>query len=457
MISKYLVFLTLVCCWFGNAMAGELLDQGNFTYIGAFRVPPGNLGGDSTEWSFGLGGEGVTYNPARNSLILLGTDSERYVIEISIPTPVNSTNINDLNTATTVQTPKNITGNMWNWLNLGPSFVENGGEVGGFLVYNGKLIGSAFPMYDDGATFQLSHFTANLNWVSDGAGFSGFKQVGTNPENALASSAGWVGGYMAHIPSEWQASLGYPVLTGNGAINIIGRSSRGPALFGLDPDQIGVQTPAPTTVLAGYPAAHPTLGDYSTTTGTLYYNMSTSLSGAVFPAGSDSVLVFGRHGITLNGQGSDVCYGFGTANIALHKTIKEGTDLWCYDPTDSDKGGHGYPYASQVWAYDANDLLAVKNGTKQYWEVVPYARWTLSLPFTNETSSTTGTKKLGGVAYDPSTQRIFVVQLYADHWADEYEPNPIVHVYQLNLESSYAAINGSGQIHLSGSGTMTLQ
>jgi len=428
---KNLFFVSVV---FFNASiihAGTLLYQQNFTYQGAFRVPIGPLGGDSKEWSFGLGGQGVTYNPARNSLVLLGTNSENYVIEISIPTPVNSTDINALNVATTVQTPKNITGGTWNWLNPGPSFVANGGMPGGFLVYNGKLIGSAYPYYDEGLSLQLSHFTANLNWTTEGSGFSGFKRVGLNPLNPSNSSAGWVGGYMCLIPSEWQSRLGYPALTGQGAIPVIGRSSQGPSLLGFDPDQIGTQTPAPATIFAGYPSTHQTLGTYDT--GSLYYNMSTGLAGAVFPSGSDSVLVFGNHGLTMDGQGTAGCYGYGTSNINLHGTTKEGSDLWCYDPTDSNKGGHGYPYVSQVWAYNANDLLAVKNGTKQYWEVVPYARWTLTLPFTNETSSSTGKKLLGGAAYDPSTQRIFVTQLHADHWADSYEPNPIVHVYSLNL------------------------
>ena len=52
--------------------------------------------------------------------------------------------------------------------------------------------------------------------------------------------------------------------------------------------------------------------------------------------------------------------------------IKQGTGTFCYgegatcnDPTDSSKGNHAYPYQYQVWAYDANDLAAVKAGSKQ--------------------------------------------------------------------------------------------
>ena len=34
----------------------------------------------------------------------------------------------------------------------------------------------------------------------------------------------------------------------------------------------------------------------------------------------------------------------------------------------------------QVWAYNANDLLAVKNGTLQPWQVQPYDVWKFNVP-----------------------------------------------------------------------------
>ena len=66
--------------------------------------------------------------------------------------------------------------------------------------------------------------------------------------------------------------------------------------------------------------------------------------------------------------------------------------MLCYDPTTSDKGSHAYPYRYQVWAYDLNDFAAVKAGTKQPWEVVPYGVWPLSLPDARSARS-----RLGGV------------------------------------------------------------
>jgi hypothetical protein len=68
-----------------------------------------------------------------------------------------------------------------------------------------------------------------------------------------------------------------------------------------------------------------------------------------------------------------------------------------------------------VWAYDANALLAVKQGQKQPWEVKPYATWPLTLPF--------GSPTIGGAAYDAITGTIYVSQQMA-------LTDPVIHVFQ---------------------------
>jgi hypothetical protein len=109
------------------------------------------------------------------------------------------------------------------------------------------------------------------------------------------------------------------------------------------------------------------------------------------------VLFFGKHGT------GNYCYGTG------------GTSGDCYDPDDNSKGIHSYPYRSQVWAYDANDLIAVKNGLKQSYEVMPYAVWQLDASVVD----------IQGVAYDPATQRLYVSQVYAEN------TRPLIRVYQV--------------------------
>ncbi len=93
--------------------------------------------------------------------------------------------------------------------------------------------------------------------------------------------------------------------------------------------------------------------------------------------------------------------------------------IYCYDPANPYKGSHGYPYNYKVWAYSADDLLSVKAGQKEPWELVPYAMWNFDLPFAS------GSRDLAGVSYDPATQRVFLAQANGDG------PRPVVHVFSV--------------------------
>jgi hypothetical protein len=151
--------------------------------------------------------------------------------------------------------------------------------------------------------------------------------------------------------------------------------------------------PSPTTPLLYYPSVYPAIGAWDGTNP--YFNGTTEVRGVVFPEGTRSILFFGRHGL---GQ---FCYGSGPE---------------CGDSADTSKGTHAYPYAYYVWAYDAADLAAVKNGQKRPWDVRPYAVWPLTLPFGTENAH------LNGATYDPSTGRVFISQAFGDG------AKPLIHV-----------------------------
>jgi hypothetical protein len=152
--------------------------------------------------------------------------------------------------------------------------------------------------------------------------------------------------------------------------------------------------------------------------------MSAIIRGAIFPDGTRSVLFFGRHGI------GPYCYGPGTANASLGgKPSGNGVDPWCYDRADSSKGTHGYPYKYRVWAYDANDLLAVKAGKKQSYQVQPYAVWDYNLPFETDDQHV-----IGGATWDPSRKLVYVSQRCADN-----NCSPIIHVFKLGIGSGVGA------------------
>jgi hypothetical protein len=222
--------------------------------------------------------------------------------------------------------------------------------------------------------------------------------------------AGYVSGYMALVPPAWQAALGGPALTGQCCIAIVTRTSFGPALFSLNPLDIGTKVPAPATPLLYYPENH-VLGSWNGTNP--LYNGSTEVRGVVFPERTSSVLFFGRHGF------GSFCYGEGTSvqSLAGRPVPNEAGVVYCYDEEDSSKGTHGYPYRYMVWAYDARDLAAVRNGQLQPWDIRPYATWTLDLPTSGSPTH------LNGAAYDPQTGRIFLSQAGADG------TKPLIHVY----------------------------
>jgi len=275
-------------------------------------------------------------------------------------------------------------------------------KVGGLMVYGGKLYGTAYSYYDADGNQVLSHYRSALN-LSVKGDVQGMYEVGS-------LGAGFVSGYMTAIPSAWQSAFGGPVLTGQCCLAIISRTSYGPAVSVFDPNDLGVTHPVPDIPLVYYPSNHP-LADWSATSP--YFNGSTEIKGMVFPQNTRSVLFFGRHGI------GTFCYGPGTSDPTLAgKPAPGGIDSYCYDPEDSSKGTHAYPYVSQVWGYDAAALLQVKNGQVQPWSVQPYAVWSLHVPIA-------GAFRIGGATYDPQTGRIFVSQECADT-----DCLPVIHVFQ---------------------------
>ena len=401
-----------------SSAADKLLQESDLEYLGAFRVPQGDFG-SPLYTGFNYGGRALAFNPINNSLFLTGHSWYQLTAEISIPQIVNSTDLRDLNTAAVLQPFADVTeGNRSN-IGEGGAAVDTSGEiVGGFLVWDNKLVGTVYGYYDAASVVELSHFTSGLTLSATGD-FHGMYKVGEAPATA---NPAFVDGYMTRIPADWQSQFGGPALTGNCCLSIISRTSLGPAASVFDPGRLGIDNPVAATPVLGYPIDHPTLGTYGDQRTDVLFNGSMSISGIVFPEGSRSVLFFGRRGV------GDFCYGEGVSDPALHKTYcdPDYPDVYCcYDPVNGSKGGHSYPYVYLVLAYDALDLLSVKNGQKQMWEIVPYGAWQLDFPFANDNAN------IIGAAYDPSTQRLYLSEDGGD------TPGccghlPIIHVYHLN-------------------------
>jgi len=370
-----------------------LLNQSDLVYEGAFRVPIANSDSGAT---LAYGGTSLGYNPTNNSLFMTGHDQKQLSVEVKIPTLVNTTDINKLPTATILQSFRDPTEGRLKNIN---SSDPNAKKIGGHLVYNGKLYVTGYSYYDGSGSQSASHFVRPLDLSATG-------QV-TGPVKVGSQYPGFVHGYMTPIPQEWQSAFGGPALTGHCCLSITSHQSNGPAVSVFDPAKIGQGSSVPATPVLGYP--FPNVLGPGEATGNRYFNLATKIKGVAFPSGTRSVLFFGRQGT------GKYCYGEGTT---------------CGDLSDPYKGTHAYPYVYQIWAYDANDLLAVKNGSKQQHTVQPYALWNFNLPFEKSTSG----HLIGGAAYDAARQLIYISQECADTSC-----GPIIHAFRVKASASAVA------------------
>jgi hypothetical protein len=412
--SLLLVAAALGICVGATALALPLFSQGSrvvpitdptqlprlsferLRYAGAFRLPGGSNNGDT----FSAGGGPLAFNPARNSLFV-GARSGR-VAEITVPSPVNSREVAALPVAEFVQPFEEPSeGGI-------KDIAKDGANLSGLMVYRGRLYGTGLIYYDANNVQRRSHFSRPLALNARGA----------TPLRAVWDDrrTGFVAGYLALVPPEWQTRLGGPAITGQCCLPIISRTSVGPAAFAFDPADLDDERTVSARPLLYYPTDHPSLGPWSGSNPT--YGATTEIGGLAVIAGTRTALFVGR-----NGTGP-YCYGIGTANRALDQTTNDKNEKFCYDPTTADKGQHAYPYRYQMWAYDLGEWAEVRAGRRDPWSVKPYAVWPFELP-TPETNSV----RIIGVAYDAATQRLFISQRSADR--DTYASRALIHVYQL--------------------------
>lgn len=371
------------------------LELADLEYLGAFRLPVTDSNGDS----FSAGGGPLAFNPDRRSLFA-ATRSGR-VAEVSVPAAIKSDQIAELPVAEYLQPFADPAEGRIR------EVAEEGAALAGLLVYQGRLYGSGVIYYDANNTQSVSHFSRPL--VLSERGASAMRRVGPR------GRVGMVAGYMATVPPEWQTKLGGPALTGQCCVPIVSRTSWGPAAFAWDPADLQREGEIEATPLVYYTGEHQTLGPWDGSNP--IYGGTISMGGLAVIGGTRTALFIGRNGL------GPFCYGNGTGDQALANTTGRDGERYCYDPTNSDKGQHAFPYRYQIWAYDLNDWAAVRAGTRDPWSVKPYGVWPFELPFPEPGV------RIGGVAYDAAGRRLLVSQLYADR--DGFAYRALIHVFEI--------------------------
>jgi len=370
------------------AQTGQpLVQQSDITYVGAFALPNWDNGAKYGSSFFEYGGHALTFfkdSSGRRTLYMEGhAQYPGNIGQVEIPA--------SLGTGGSLPMAKVLQ----NFVNVG-SFPDSGScatnpsFVYGMLGYGGRLIIANACSY--GGSQTTSHGVGSLTLAQLGFkgwyGFSGAKAV----PRALA-------GPMTLIPPDWQSAFGGPAFTGNCCISVTSSTSAGPSLTVFNPADVGVTNPIPGKTVLFYPLSNPVCGSANCEQKqSSVYNLTTVYGGAAFPSGTRSVLF-----VMATGTGP---YCYGSASDC-------GNDSALSDV----KGPHAQPYRYQILAYDANDLVAVKNGSKQTYDPKPYGTFVL------EGMAYSRDDKIRGAAFDQETGRLYIAQ--------SYNEDPRIEVYQI--------------------------
>jgi hypothetical protein len=398
-----LMVLSVLCEPHSTAFATpRITPELDVQYLGSFKVPHDDL--------FAWSGFGLTYYPngnaGRGSLFLVRGDTNvnPYTCELSIPAPVRSNNPSNLNTATVLQSFKDIT-------RISSSQVVN--QIGD-ICYLPKQGGQTTDkLYYSGWNFyNVENFDYNsIGWAEltlSTPNSQGMWHVGGSDENL----ANRVGKYLFAADKSWADTYlqGRYLLTGmiRGGGNL---SSQGPTLYAIAPWEAG-NPPSPgaslpMTRLLQYNTNYP----YDLSTFPNFSTLDRWRSGAWITAdGKHAVLLVGQKG---KGSNNQECYG-----EAAH----------CNDPCNNWKGYHDYPYSARFIWYDVDELAAVATGRKSPAAVTPYSIWTPTAFLWNPGPGCTD--GLGGAAYDSDNHTLYVVELGAE--STQYAGYPIIHAFKVN-------------------------
>lgn len=400
----------------------ELIQPSDLTYLGAFRLP-----GPSGDSNWGYSGYAMTYYPEGDpsgtdnhpgSLYAVGHDHHQLVSEISIPTPVNSRNIDELNTATTLQPFSDITNGMYGYLEIPRAGLEylpaQGSQETGKLYFSwGQHFEFENTPSHGWSELDLSNPQTAGRWHIDG-----YTNYATDD-------------YIFEIPSGWADTYTPGQLLATGRFRDGLWSGRGPALFAYGPWNEG-NPPADGATLDATPLLLYGVQD----SGAIEIRSDESMSmnnfkepdewsgGAWLTAGDNSAVIF----VGTKATG-DAWYGF--SNGVVYPTsgdpgeVYPETPEWPYD----DRGWWSEDIEAQIIFYDPAELGAVAKGQMESYEPQPYAVMNIDDYLYDPGFDYEMGKRylVGAAAFDRENGYLYVVERLADE-----DDKSIIHVWKVN-------------------------
>ena len=394
-----------------------LISPDDLVYQGAFRLPDTV---DELGWSWS--GHAMAYNPDGDpggpmdgypgSLYGTGNDQKQWVSEISVPLPVDSPtqNVNDLNTAGTLQGFHNIRGALYDHLDEFDDFAGSLAKAGLAVV----------PAQGQQTTAKL-----HLCW-----GYH-LQQVPQDSEESLHGqpdvSHGWseldlstpqtagawtIGDYINFVTTDylfpidptWAATNTPGMLLATGRFRDGGQGGRGPSLFAYGPWSDG-NPPAPGAELATVPLLLYTnilAADQHTMAN--YNHADEWFGGAWLTTGDRSaVILIGTKGL------GDAWYGFADGTV----WPEEGPYPPIPDPPYDERGWWSGSFAAQIIFYDPAELAAVAAEEAEPFEPQPYATLDIDERLYHITS-TRQWHHIGAASFDRERGLLYVFEPLAD-------------------------------------------
>lgn len=402
--EKILSLLLVVFLQISSTAFSAELQESNISYVGAFRMSA-TSGCSGQGYAYGLRGLGFyndpTYGP---TLYARGHDTwcDGSIGQVAIPTTFStSTTWSELPEATIIQALADVTDG-------DGGGTGTGWDLYGIMPYNDRLIVGLNYDYDSSQSYTHGASGFDLSVTND---FTAFEQVGGSGDQR------WVGGYMATIPSSIQSLFGgATAVTGGNSYSIISATSDGPAISLFNPDDIGNETPphSTTTLLYYNITTGHGLSENCPSSGACedpLFNVSSHVSGVVFPDGWDSVIFVGVHDIY---EGDGYCYG----------TVEECTATLGGPICTEGKGEHSDSMQPVIWHYPLSDIVDVYNGSQEVYEPVPDL-WESAVSDINITDAPC-LSGIRGMAYDPDTMRIYVAAF------TDGGTHPTVYVFEID-------------------------
>lgn len=401
--------------------AADLLYPQDFAYLGAFRLPEESNG---SNWEYS--GYAMTYYPEGDpmgtidgfpgSLFAIGHDHQQYVSEINIPAPVLSKNIDELNTASTLQPFADITGGMFKDLEIpraGLAYLPPEGNQ-----TTGKLY------FAWGQHFQFetepSHGWSELDLKQPQPAGPWYVN---NYTNYITND------YLFDIPAEWADANTPGLRLATGRFRDGTWSGLGPALLAIgtsfsgNPPPGGAVLDAIPLLLYGEPVSGaPEINTTEAMRMRLYKPSDEWSGGAWLTKGEKSAVIL----VGTKAMGEN-WYGF--ANGVVYPTSGDPDETypevppWPYD----DRGWWSEEISGQVIFYDPDDLAAVAHGELETWEPQPYATMSLdSYLFDPGFNYERGKRYLlGAVTFDREQGYLYIIERQAD------EEKSLIHVFQI--------------------------